>query len=125
MGLFKLFKKRDTVPVVRMVDPWMTTIAEWRAQNHLVSMARKVLNNPDLRYMIAVLRASHIAGYELSPGMPVEERAFQQCRCEGYSRAINDLLSLGLPQRSKDDLVATFEEAEDLPQEPENTSTPE
>lgn len=73
------------------------TIAEWRKDKQLVLRARKVIEMPEFKEMIAVLREDSPVNYPLpaTGGVTSDDRSAQLGRIEGAAFAIRALLSLG------------------------------
>lgn len=82
---------------------------EWRADKQFVAMAASVLNQPNLKLMLDCVTNEHPAFNVLTDGTDAQSRVVQQARGEGYTMAIENLLSLAREQALPERIAATFE----------------
>src|SRR5678815_2579098 len=93
-------------------DPCRLRLHEWRSSPDLAIQARKLLSDPIMRTMLDVVDTEHPANMVLSDSTTIENRAVWQSRCEGYTMALANFESMGIYQKPKQELEATFEPPE-------------
>ena len=81
----------------------------WRQTPALLREADAILQSPRFQNMLEVLRNEDPARFPLAAGCPLQDRAVHQAMSEGYSLAIEMLLSLGKPWDSIETPEETFE----------------
>lgn len=83
-------------------------LSEWQADQSLCNQGSKVLSDPAVQLMIAVLHNEHPA-FVVSETESMELRAVMQARCEGYTMALANLEALGQFNKLAEIPEATFE----------------
>lgn len=103
----RLFKKRIRIQVVRSTA---LRVEDWRQSPELVTYAAKLLNTPEFRTLLDVLRNESPANFGFPvTGVSAEDRITYAGRIEGYNQAMNLIESLGTPGIQRARLEATFE----------------
>ena len=108
------FKKPPVIPEdpkrIEIVhrETWDLTPDEWRKDPGLVSSARKALNDPVIRNMIATLRNDHYGRFLTDARLPVEVRVAHADRAAGFGIALETLECLGKPLKSQEPVPSTF-----------------
>ena len=101
--------KRSLKVIVAYRDPLKLRLHEWRADRALVSKAMQLLNSPDFRLMLDVLRNERPVNAMLPDACPIEIRAMFQAREEGYHIALSNLEALAKFEAISEPVEATFE----------------
>ena len=115
--LKRLFRREHVVTKIQVVlrDRSQLTMREFRSQPDLVGRARNILDNPDLRLMLDVLRTESPANDVYSEQVPPEWRATVHARIEGYGLAIRNLEALGIfDAPAGEDPQPTYEKPEEM-----------
>lgn len=73
------------------------TLDTWRQQPLLVSTAAEIVASQTFQHMLECVRAMSPANMVLPDGIPLQDRAVQQARTEGYNQAIEIILLMGKP----------------------------
>jgi len=104
----KWFKRQLKVMVTHR-DPLKLRLHEWRADRALVSKGLQLINSPDFRLVLDVLRNEHPSNLMLPDGCSLDIRAVFQARGEGYTLALANLEALAKFEPVHEPLEATFE----------------
>lgn len=109
MGWFQLFKKRPVRYEIIRRDVTRIKPDEWRTSETCLGIAQKFLRDPEFWLLLDCVRNEHPDKIFFLKEVPLEERALQQARIEGFMMCLNTLESLGTPMRQVDQLRATYE----------------
>lgn len=108
--------KREQVRV-RVVASTQMRLDQWQASPELVKAARKLLDSREFQAMLAVLRNENPSNYGLRPPASDSDHVAHAYKSTGYALALNNLEALGVLERRRGALEATFE-----PEEPPKTT---
>lgn len=84
-------------------------IVDWQNDPRLCVLAAKMLDNADLRLMLSVMRNEHPCHYVLPADAPLDARAVQQARAEGYEMFMANLERMSVCTVPAESIEAAFE----------------
>lgn len=106
MGWFK--RKSIQLQIVRQHESKLR-LTEWQQDQRLCAMAARMLADPNLQLMLAVLRNEHPLHTALPYGVSLDDRAVLQARAEGYEMFLSNLERLAVSTGLEPMPEATFQ----------------
>lgn len=105
MNLLSLFRSKPVEPSPRPKPKPLKFYGQglnvranqWRENHDLVVAANRIVTDPDFQRMLEVVRTESPANFALVGQVDLAARAVHQARSEGYSQAVDVLLSLAVP----------------------------
>ena len=113
MNLFNLFRRQPRKLILIRRFSSRVRLHEYRAEQTLVTAARKFLTDPEFSVIVDVLRNENPSNWIQMNNVPIEQRAIIQAQIEGYTMCISNLESMGVFVTPKVELEATFEAPEE------------
>lgn len=94
--------------VVRRLESKLR-LADWQSDPALCAATRKLLADPNVQLILAVLRNEHPARTALPYGVSIEDRMVLQARSEGYEMVFSNLEAMTMAKVAQEPPEAVFE----------------
>lgn len=107
--MFKWFRREPVKYRIERIKESRLQIRDWQNDQRLCSLAAKVLDDPNVRLMLSVMRNEHPCHYVLPADAPLDARAVQQARAEGYEMFLANLERMSVCTVPAESIEAAFE----------------